>query len=264
MPRRIQWRIAISFVALLSAAMLALGAYLFFYLRAQQFASLEAQLGREVLLVAAVAEKSLSADGPASLDPLAKQVGRDAGLRVTLIDLSGQVLGDSDAEPASMENHAGRPEVIQALAQGSGEIQRHSATIDRDLLYLAVPMRSNGQIVGVARVALPITNIEANSNRVVTAVFTAFAVAAVLALLLAVIIARAIALPIQMLTYSAVRLAEGLPHGALPLMPGVRSARWRLRLMTWPIASVSTCAPWSWSGLAWPRCWQTSQMASSS
>lgn len=220
MPRRIQWRIAISYVALLTVAMLALGTYLVFYLRAQQFASLEAQLGREVLLVAAVAEKSLSAEGAGSLDALAKQMGRDAVLRVTLISLDGQVLGDSDADPATMENHAGRPEVIQALAQGAGEIQRHSATVDRDLLYLAVPMRVGGQIVGVARVALPISSIEANSNRVVTAVAAALAVAAAFGLLIAVVLARAIALPIQALTRSAVRLSEGQSHGNLPVDAG--------------------------------------------
>ena len=77
-----------------------------------------------------------------------------AGARVTLIAADGVVLGDSEAEPATMENHAGRPEVAPALAgDAAGSSMRHSATVDQDLLYVAVPIRDGGRIVGVARVA---------------------------------------------------------------------------------------------------------------
>ena len=48
----------------------------------------------------------------------------DGQNRLTLIDADGTVLFDSDADPAQMENHADRPEVIQAVAEGTGESSR--------------------------------------------------------------------------------------------------------------------------------------------
>src|SRR5262249_50806481 len=61
-----------------------------------------------------------------------------SGVRVTVITEQGLVLADSQSDPQSMENHADRPEVLDALATGSGHSSRHSATLNRDLLYYAV------------------------------------------------------------------------------------------------------------------------------
>ncbi len=215
-----QWRIALSYVTLLAVVMLVLGAYLVRFLREQEFRNLEAQLTREAQVVAADAVYRLAMGGPEALDPFAKQIGDVTELRVTLIALDGRVLGDSDVDPALTENHASRPEFVDALRTGLGETQRHSATVDRDLLYLAVPMRDGDRLMGVARVALPSVMLEASINRVVVAVAAALFAAALLAVALAMIIARAIALPIQALTASAHRLAQGLPHRPLPVHAG--------------------------------------------
>ena len=87
MPHRLQWRISFSVVTLLTVVFLALGVYLVTLLRDQQLRSLEAQLQSEANLVATAALGRLAVDGPAALDPLAKQLGRDADLRITLIGI---------------------------------------------------------------------------------------------------------------------------------------------------------------------------------
>lgn len=61
-----------------------------------------------------------------------------SGVRITVITEQGLVLVDSQSDPQTMENHAGRPEIQEAFAQGSGQSVRHSVTINRDLLYYAV------------------------------------------------------------------------------------------------------------------------------
>ncbi|MFN0073846.1 MAG: ATP-binding protein [Chloroflexota bacterium] len=216
-PRGIQWRIAFNYVLLLTLAMLGLGVYLVAFLREQQFQSLQSQLQREAQIVSAAAIYRLQAAGPESLDPLAKQLGRTTELRITLIAPDGRVLGDSDANPAAMPNHLARPEVAAALRGAPGLVQRQSTTVDRDLLYFAVPMLDDERLVGITRVALPSSLLEASINRVVAAVGAALLVAALFALALAVLLARAIALPIQALTESAHRLALGLPHRPLPV-----------------------------------------------
>ncbi len=206
---RLQWRIAASYAALIGLVLLALGLYLVDFLRAQQLAALEAQLGRQARLVADDVEVRLATQGAADLDPLAKRLGQAIGARLTLIAADGTVLGDSDGDPASMENHATRPEVVQALRDGSGESQRRSATLDKELLYVAVPMARDGAVIGVVRVALPVREIEEASSRVGAAVAGALVVAALLSTALAILLARVTTDRVQALTRAAQRLAAG-------------------------------------------------------
>lgn len=83
-----------------------------------------------------------------------------SGARVTVITAEGRVLADSQADAESMENHAGRPEVREALTSGEGRSVRHSVTIDRDLLYYAVRAAVPGGPPVVLRFALPIQTIQ--------------------------------------------------------------------------------------------------------
>ena len=69
--------------------------------------------------------------------------------RLTLIDADGTVLFDSDADPAQMENHAGRPEVVQALATGAGESSRYSETLAKKTIYCAMLLES-GQVLRIS------------------------------------------------------------------------------------------------------------------
>ena len=55
-----------------------------------------------------------------------------------------------------MENHATRPEVEAALAGGIGQDTRYSTTLHEYMMYAAAPVMSQGQEVGVARVALAV------------------------------------------------------------------------------------------------------------
>jgi two-component system phosphate regulon sensor histidine kinase PhoR len=83
-------------------------------------------------------------------------------MRITVIDASGNVLGDSSSNPAEMENHANRPEVKDAISKGIGQSTRYSNTIKKEMVYVAVPIRdSHGKIQGVARTSLPTSSIRA-------------------------------------------------------------------------------------------------------
>jgi two-component system, OmpR family, phosphate regulon sensor histidine kinase PhoR len=78
-----------------------------------------------------------------------------SGARVTVIAADGTVLADSQSDPLTMENHAGRPEIAQAMAEGSGRSIRHSATVNRELLYYAVRQPSAAGKSVVLRFAEP-------------------------------------------------------------------------------------------------------------
>ncbi|MCG8608380.1 cell wall metabolism sensor histidine kinase WalK, partial [bacterium] len=104
-----------------------------------------------------------------SADRWADAVGEILQMRVTLIDLNGRVLGDSRVDFAKLtevDDHSGRPEVVQALATGFGKSRRHSATIDRDLVYLAQPLGTLQNPRGIIRVAVPVSEIEDSLSQI--------------------------------------------------------------------------------------------------
>lgn len=209
---RIQWRIAASYVLLIAVALLALGVYLAYYLRQEQLHQLEMDLRSQALIIAQQVAPQLQRGDASQIDAFAKRVGRAADVRITIIDRTGRVLGDTDHDPTTMDNHLSRPEVRQALASGFGESMRHSRTLDRDLLYVAVPIGSGGDTLGVARVAMPTSDVQASLNRVVTVVGAATAIAIVLAILLALVVARATTSNIARLTSAARSMAAGQLH----------------------------------------------------
>lgn len=95
-----------------------------------------------------------------AIDPLADRMGQATGARITVIDTTGQVLGDSSLtveEVEKTENHADRPEVSPVLAgHGKTISKRYSTAVDREMLFVAVPWRDGPGLRGVIRAALPL------------------------------------------------------------------------------------------------------------
>ncbi len=104
---------------------------------------------------------------------------RGLGARITLIDSTGRVIGDSEVpreELPTLENHATRPEVRRALAGNPGWAVRHSASIGVDLLYVAVPAgRMGAGNPAVVRVAEPLANISRVNTSLLRLSFAAMA-----------------------------------------------------------------------------------------
>src|SRR4051812_24835433 len=127
---------------------------------------LSERIERGLVNEARLAAETLShrqAATPFELDAEADSIGRLVSARVTFIAADGTVVGDSELTPdelRTLENHAGRPEVREAWAAGVGIARRHSTTLNTDLLYVAVPVRSPGAPeLAVVRLALPLTGI---------------------------------------------------------------------------------------------------------
>lgn len=95
-------------------------------------------------------------------------LGRHMGLRLTYI-IDGKVVADSEVGAkgvADMEDHADRPEVVQALAVGYGQAVRYSHTLGRDMLYVAKPFAGAPGIPGgVVRLALPFSDLGGELGR---------------------------------------------------------------------------------------------------
>jgi two-component system, OmpR family, phosphate regulon sensor histidine kinase PhoR len=146
----------------------------------------------------------------------AQQAGERAQARVTIINPSGVVRGDSQHDPETMENHANRPEVQDAVRSGAGSSIRHSATLDRDFCYLAQRMNYAGESNWVLRLAVPLEDLEAANAKVRWRIFKASLVTAFLALLLAYFFSRSFTRRIAQLRASAEGLVDARVGATLP------------------------------------------------
>lgn len=208
--RSIRWRIAVSYVILILVAMLGLAVYVSNRVREAHLDDLETQLLADARLMADGVVPWLGEEAdPDKLDELARQWADTLGVRVTVIGPDGEVLGESHEDRVQMDNHLGRPEVQQALSVGQGRSIRFSRTVGYEMMYAALPVMENGQVVGVMRVSLPLRQVEANVNRTRQALLAAALLAAVVAVLLALFIAERTARPVRRLTGVAERMAEG-------------------------------------------------------
>jgi two-component system, OmpR family, phosphate regulon sensor histidine kinase PhoR len=208
--RSFQWRITIPFIVLIIATMTALGIYLTNSVRNLQLDNLRFHLEQEARITAEASLPSLLGQGNAP-DILAKKLGEEIDSRVTIIAPDGTVLGDSIEDPTTMENHATRPEVKDALATGIGESTRFSTTLNEQMMYVAVSVPDQGKILGIARVALPLTTVEQNVSHVTRTIILATVIITVLAILAAWLIARTMTRPVRQLT----RASQGIAGGQL-------------------------------------------------
>ena len=210
MFRSIQWRITISFVLVMLVSTGFLGVYLTNSIRSSQLDNLRSQLENEARITAEVTLPALlDQEEKETLDVLAKKLGEQVDTRVTIIALDGTVLGDSEEASSSMENHANRPEVREALATGVGESTRYSTTLGHEMMYVAVPIFSNDEVLGIARVAIPLTAVHNLINRVRVSIIAAMAIATAMVILAAWLIARSTTGPIREVTNASKRIASG-------------------------------------------------------
>jgi two-component system phosphate regulon sensor histidine kinase PhoR len=210
MFRSIQWRLTVLFILLIVVSMGVLGVYLVSSTRSSQLDDLRSQLEDEARITAEASLPGFLSPGePSDLDALAKRLGAEIEARVTIIASDGTVLGDSEEDPSLMENHADRPEVMDALATGVGESTHYSVTLGQKMMYLAVPVAYQGEILGVARVSLSLTAVEDAVRQLTVSIIIAMAVAAVLVILAAWLIARITTRPIRELTAASKRISSG-------------------------------------------------------
>ncbi len=198
MSRSIYWKIAVPLVLIVVCIMAVLAIYMANFIRNRQMEQLRSRLVTEARLVADSSLTSLiSPDLYHNIDKLAKDEGKDIDARITIIANDGTVLGDSWEDPTTMENHAGRPEIISALSSGVGESIRYSSTTGQSMMYVAVLAVSQKDTLGIARVALPLTQVEAAVNNAWRSLVWTMVIGALLIILMTAFITRMITRPVR-------------------------------------------------------------------
>lgn len=151
------------------------------------------------------------------VDKLCKDLGKITSTRLTVILPSGKVLGDTEEDPARMDNHADRPEIQEALAGKEGVSTRFSFTLGHNRMYVAVPVKSEGKIIGVVRASLPMTAIGQALKAYYFQIVLGGVIIALLVALLSFYIARRLSDPLGNLKRGALRFGQGDLSRKLPI-----------------------------------------------
>jgi two-component system phosphate regulon sensor histidine kinase PhoR len=139
-----------------------------------------------------------------SLADITSQEGQAAGARATVIDPTGKVLADSEADASTMENHAQRKEFAAALAGQIGIDERNSRTVNVPFVYVAAPVSG-----GAVRLAYPLPEIEITDRPLGKALFWGSLSAFLFAVLVAATASHYVGRRLQRIVNFADRVASG-------------------------------------------------------
>ncbi|HJA99572.1 MAG TPA: two-component sensor histidine kinase [Candidatus Mediterraneibacter merdavium] len=174
----IRWKIQKSMMVILAVTLVLSYAILSVILYNRNLSLLQAELTQEAKYI----RTAINISGTEYLEQMDMV---EVETRVTQIDVDGSVLYDSrrpDGTESTTENHAGRKEVKDALAKGSGEDVRRSATVGKDMYYYAL-LLEDGSVLRVSKVADSLVSTA-------MALFPVMGTLAVLMVLFALLLAR--------------------------------------------------------------------------
>ncbi|MGE6257421.1 two-component system histidine kinase PnpS [Heyndrickxia sporothermodurans] len=130
--------------------------------------------------------------------------------RITIIDPNGDVLADSENNPANMESHANRPEFKKIMKQhkNSAESIRYSETLGFNMMYVATPIKENNDTIGVIRVAFTLQTIDHAIKKLWLSLGLAMGLTLILSSIIAIRLAKGITRPIEDIIQVSRRLTE--------------------------------------------------------
>jgi two-component system phosphate regulon sensor histidine kinase PhoR len=197
--------LGLTYFALLLGVLLAVDFYSSRVLRRDSIRSADDQLAS---LLNVAQARPPSVQDAAELRAWTEWIAR-SGARVTLIDISGRVLADSERDGETTQNLLSQPEIQQAFASGEGNSVRHSATLGRDLVYRAARCEQAGGAAIVIRMALPLAQVDASRSELRRRIYAASLLILVLGGLSSLIYFRMFAARVERLKKFLHRVSDG-------------------------------------------------------
>ncbi|RKU20904.1 hypothetical protein C6503_05325 [Candidatus Poribacteria bacterium] len=225
----IRTQLTLRYIGIVLVVLLAM----YFYLATMLKDSMSTRITSELEIQAALTREFLIEKLPATdnftydaIDPLVDKLGKTEKARVTFIDLEGVVWGDTERDGAAlraMDNHLKRPEVQDALQFGSGIRDRYSNTTQTEFRYYAMPIykqtsqNSEGTLIGICRVALPMEAVNTAIGNLRRMVLLASVAGLILTIVFSVFSIKIITKPIEKLTQMTQSLAAGKIDTRVPV-----------------------------------------------
>lgn len=168
-------------------------------------------LTENATLISEMASTAELYDQPEELDNIFTAVESSIDMRVTAIDLEGNVIADSENDASTMVNHRDRTEIQGILEEGESltEAIRESETGETDMMYVAVPVHDDdGNVAGIIRTSYSLELISQTTQYLWQGLAIILSIVLVISIITAVILARSITRPISQVVKVTGRLQE--------------------------------------------------------
>jgi two-component system phosphate regulon sensor histidine kinase PhoR len=214
---RLLWQLFPTYLFITVIAVAAASVYAFVSLRHFYHEEMVGTLTARARLIEERVRSESLPDRAREVDVLVKKLGGAAETRITVVLPSGEVVADSEADPATMGNHGDRPEIVAALAGSVGVAERPSPTLGTDMLYVAVPLMDDERTAGAVGAALPLTALSADLAAVGRRLAASAGLVCVLAGAVSLLVSRRLSRPIEEMTRGAARFARGELTYSMPV-----------------------------------------------
>lgn len=171
--------------------------------------TLEAGLEKEVQVISSSIKDLLVKGHYRQVDSMVTALAQKINTRITVIRSDGYVIGESDHDTKTMEDHSTRTEFIQALQTGCGKKIRWSETTGQDMLYVALAVTDMNKVIAVVRVSTYLSQINKDLRSIDRKVIVSSLILMVLALIFAFWTSRNLTQPVRTLTNAAEKIKKG-------------------------------------------------------
>jgi two-component system phosphate regulon sensor histidine kinase PhoR len=206
---KLKWQLFPSNVIILICAMMAVAWYGTHSLKEFYIDQMAAFLEAESNLILPDIKELATVERLNELYAFCKETGKKISTRITVIEPDGTVICDSERDYRSMQNHANRPEIKQALGGNPGTSRRYSTTTRQQMLYVAIPIRIGKEIKGVLRASKSLTAIDGELQSLFARIIAGIIVVIAFASFFTLILARKISQPIEQMKNDSLRFAHG-------------------------------------------------------
>ncbi len=206
---RFLWKLYAGYVSLIFLTTFLTGVTISRWIERSTTRQIQQHLQGQAVMLREVASPYVEGRIDSTLELHVRALGVETAARLTVILLDGSVIADSEEDPAAMDNHARRPEVMEALSKRVGVSVRYSRTLGENFMYVALPLEKNGGTIGFVRVAVPLTAVRSQVSHARNVVVFGALGAAVLALLLGFVVANRITKPLREMAEVADAIASG-------------------------------------------------------
>ena len=216
-PKRLLWQLYPSYLLITLISLAAIGWYASNSMQQFYYTQVAEDLKASAHVIEEQVFASYKTGEATSLDALCKVLGTAGQRRITVIEISGKVLADSQEDPQQMDNHSDRPEIIEAMKEQIGSEIRFSHTLGLNMMYVAIPLKAQDRIVAVLRIAKPVSAINKQLKSIYYKILIGGLIVAAVAALVSLAVSHKISRPLEKLKKGAELFADGDLSHKLPV-----------------------------------------------
>lgn len=203
-------RLTLIMLTLIGLSMLAAGLAMVTVFKQSHIQLLEDNMVREIRLLQTMMEfpDTDGAEAVSYYTDRSLQLEELSDARVTFILKDGRVIGDSESDPLTMDNHAYREEMLQAVKEGRGSTIRRSDTLQQDMLYVALPVKAGENFDGFVRLSVSLKEVDQGVKQGWTVMGIGLLVLFLIAALVSYRVAQGLTSPLEKITRVARRISR--------------------------------------------------------